>query len=267
MEKVAVIVGNGELPIKFLEASKENGIDPYPIGLFDTVSEEIKKHPNYIQVNIGQMKKVLLYLLTNEIKKMVMLGKVEKKLLFQDMKLDEIGAELLEKMPDKKDETLLFGVISLFRLNGIKVLPQNHLMKEMMFGETNYTHRKPDEKDLKTIKLGVEGAKALATIDAGQCVVCKDEAIITLEGIEGTDKTIERAYEYVGNDCILIKMSRPQQDMRVDIPAIGVDTIKKIISVGGKGIVAESNKMLFLDREECIKLANENNIFIVGVKV
>ena len=267
MDKIAVIVGNGDLPVKFLESANEYGIDPYPIGLFDTVSEKIKTHSNYVQMNVGEMKKILLYLLENNINKMVMLGKVEKKILFNDLKLDEVGEELLKKMPDKKDETLLFGIISLFRLNGIKVLPQNHLMKDMMFSNKIYTKRNPSKVDLKTIKLGIEGAKALATIDAGQCVVCKDEAIITLEGIEGTDKTIERAYEYVGDDCILVKMSRPQQDMRVDVPAIGLDTIKKIISINGKGIVAESNRMLFLDREKCIKLANENNVFIVGVKI
>lgn len=267
MEKIAVIVGNGNLPLKFLESAKEYGIDPYPIGLFDTVSEEVKSHPNYIEINIGEMKKILLYLLTNNIKKMVMLGKVEKNLMFNDLCLDEVGEELLNKMPDKKDETLLFGVISLFRLNGIKVLPQNHLMKDMMFSEKIYTKTTPSDDENKTIKIGIEGARALSIIDAGQCVVCKDGSIITLEGIEGTDKTIERAYEYAGNNCILVKMSRPQQDMRVDIPAIGLDTIKKIISIGGKGIVGEADRMLFLDKEESIKLANENNIFIVGVRV
>ena len=267
MDKIAIIVGNGDLPVKFLESAKEYGIDPYPIGLFDTVAEKIKYHDNYVEMNIGEMKKIILYLLNNGITKMVMLGKLEKKLLFTDMRLDEVGEKLLQKMPDRKDETLLFGVISLFRLNGIEVLPQNHLMKDMMFSEKIYSKRKPNQIDLKTINIGIEGAKALAMIDAGQCVVCKDKAIITLEGIEGTDKTIERAYEYVGDGCILVKMSRPQQDMRVDIPAIGLDTIKKIISIGGKGIVAEAHRMLFLDREKCIKLADENNIFIVGVKV
>ncbi|MGB6129337.1 MAG: UDP-2,3-diacylglucosamine diphosphatase LpxI [Psychrilyobacter sp.] len=267
MEKIAIIVGNGDLPVKFLESAKEYGIDPYPIGLFDTVSEKVKTHDNYLEMNIGEMKKIILYLLTNNIEKMVMLGKVEKKLLFNDLKLDEVGEELLKKMPDKKDETLLFGLISLFRLNGIKVLPQNHLMKDMMFSENTYTKAIPNSEENKTIKIGIEGARALSIIDAGQCVVCKDGSIITLEGIEGTDKTIERAYEYAGNNCILVKMARPQQDMRVDIPAIGLDTIKKIISIGGRGIVAEADKMLFLDKEECIKLANNNNIFIVGVKV
>ncbi|MEI6857144.1 UDP-2,3-diacylglucosamine diphosphatase LpxI [Psychrilyobacter sp.] len=267
MEKIAIIVGNGGLPVKFLEHAKEYGIDPYPIGLFDTVSNEVKSHPNYVEMNLGEMKKIILYLLINNIEKMVMLGKVEKKLLFNDLRLDEVGEELLKKMPDKKDETLLFGVISLFRLNGIKVLPQNHLMKNMMFSEKVYTKTIPNESENKTIKIGIEGARALTIIDAGQCVVCKDSSIITLEGIEGTDKTIERAYEYAGDNCILVKMARPQQDMRVDIPAIGLDTIKKIISIGGRGIVAEADRMLFVDKEKCIKLANENNIFIVGIKV
>lgn len=267
MEKIAVIVGNGDLPVKFLESSKECGIDPYPIGLFDTVSDKVKSHPNYVHMNLGEIKKIILYLLTNNIKKMVMLGKVEKKLLFSDLQLDEVGEGLIKKMPDKKDETLLFGVISLFRLNGIKVLPQNYLMKNMMFSQKIYTKNIPNENENKTIKIGIEGARALTVIDAGQCVVCKDGSIVTLEGIEGTDKTIERAYEYVGENCILVKMARPQQDMRVDIPAIGLDTIKKIISIRGRGIVAEADRMLFVDREKCIKLANENNIFIVGVKV
>lgn len=267
MEKIGIIVGNGELPLKFLESSKEYGIDPYPIGLFNTVSEKVKEHSNYIELNIGQIKTILLHLLTNNITKVVMLGKVEKSLLFSDMKLDEVGKKLLDTLPDKKDETLLFGLISLFRVNNIKVLPQNYLMKDIMVSKINYTKVKPSEKDLKTIKIGTEGAKALTAIDAGQCVMCKDESIITLEGIEGTDKTIERAYEYAGNDCILVKMSRPNQDMRVDIPAVGLDTIKKVISVNGKGIVMEAKKMLFIDRKESIELANKNNIFIIGIEV
>ncbi|MGL4976985.1 MAG: UDP-2,3-diacylglucosamine diphosphatase LpxI domain-containing protein, partial [Cetobacterium sp.] len=112
-----------------------------------------------------------------------------------------------------------------------------------------------------------EAAKALSEVDAGQTVVCKDSAVVALEGIEGTDKTIDRAGEYAGEGCIIIKMSRPQQDMRVDIPAVGIETIKRALKIGAKGIVAEANKMLFLDMKECIELANKNNIFIIGVKI
>ena len=158
-------------------------------------------------------------------------------------------------------------MISFVRLNRIKVLPQNHLLGEMMFKERYYTKNVPSQEDKKTIQIGTEAAKALSEIDAGQTVVCKDSSVVALEGIEGTDKTIERAGEYAGEKCIIIKMARPQQDMRVDIPAIGIETVKKAIQIKAKGIVAEANKMLFLDMKDCIELAEKNNIFIIGVKI
>ncbi|MGL5803564.1 MAG: LpxI family protein, partial [Cetobacterium sp.] len=177
------------------------------------------------------------------------------------------GEKLMEKLPDKKDETLLFGVISFLRLNKIKVLPQNHLLGDMMFKEKCYTGNTLSQEDKKTIEVGIEAAKALSEVDAGQTVVCKDSSVVALEGIEGTDKTIERAGKYAGEGCIIIKMARPQQDMRVDIPAVGIETVKRAIQIKAKGIVAEANKMLFLDMKDCIDLAEKNNIFIIGVKI
>ena len=267
MKKVGIIVGNGKLPLYFLKEAEAQGIEVYLIGLFDTIEDEIKKHKNYKSFNIGEIGEITKYLLLNNINEVVMLGKVEKSILFKEMKLDYFGEKLMEKLPDKKDETLLFGVISFLRLNKIKVLPQNHLLGNMMFNEKCYTKTSPSLDDNKTIKIGVEAAKALSEIDAGQTVVCKDSSVVALEGIEGTDKTIERAGEYAGENCIIIKMARPQQDMRVDIPAIGLETINKAIDIKAKGIVAEANKMLFLDMKNCIELAEKNNIFIIGVKI
>ena len=135
-----------------------------------------------------------------------------------------------------------------------------------MFEKKCYTKLKPTDDDLKTIKIGKEAAKALSLVDAGQTVVCKDASVIALEGIEGTDKTIERGGKLAGDNCIIVKMSRPQQDMRVDIPAVGVNTIKRLIEIKAKGIAGEANKMLFIEREEAIKLADQHSIFIVGIK-
>ncbi|MGL4402858.1 MAG: LpxI family protein [Fusobacteriaceae bacterium] len=264
MEKVGIIIGNGKLPLYFIQEAKDKKLEIYPIGLFGSVDEEIKKHEKYIQFNIGEVGGIVKYLLTRDIKKIILLGKVEKELLFKEMKLDEFGEELLKKLPDRKDETLLFGVILFFKLNGIKVLPQNYLLKNMMFEKKNYTSILPSEEDLKTIKIGREAAKALSKVDAGQSVLCKNESVIALEGIEGTDKMIQRGGNLAGEGTILVKMARPQQDMRVDIPAIGIDTLKNLIEIGAKGIVGEAGKMLFLNRDECIRLAEKNNIFIVG---
>lgn len=266
MKKIGIIVGSGKLPLYFLKEAESEGIEVHLIGLFDSVEKEIKEHKNYNKFNIGEIGKITKYLLLNEIKEVVMLGKVEKSVIFQEMVLDFYGEELMKKVPDKKDETLLFAVIAFLRLNKIKVLPQNYLLKKMMFSSEIYTKRVPSDIDKKTIKLGLEAAKYLSEIDAGQTVVCKELAVVALEGIEGTDKTIERAGKYAGKDCIIVKMARPQQDMRVDIPAIGIETIKKAIEIEARGVVGEANKMLFLDSKECIELANKHNIFIIGVK-
>jgi len=267
MEKIGIIVGNGKLPLYFLKEAGAKGYEVFPIGLFDTIEEEIKQHENFRMMNVGRIGEIIKHLLGNNIVKLVMLGKVEKSILFNEIEFDDHGKKLLKKLPDNKDETLLFGIISLLKLCGIKVLPQNHLLGNFMFENKVYTNLSPEKNDSLTIKMGTEAAKALSELDAGQTVVCKDSSVVALEGIEGTDQTILRAGNYAGDSCIIIKMARPQQDMRVDIPAVGLDTIKRAIEIKAKGIVGEAGKMLFLDQEEAIKLADENKLFIMGIKL
>ncbi len=264
MKKIGIIVGNGKLPLYFIEEANEKNLDIYPVGLFDSINLKIKEHKNYIQFNIGEVGKIIKYFLKNNIYEVVMLGKVEKELIFKNMKLDKIGEGLLNKLPDKKDETLLFGVILLLKINGIKVLAQNYLLKNMMFEKKCYTQTLPSKIDLETIEIGKKTAKLLSSVDAGQSVVCKDRSVVALEGIEGTDATILRGGLLSGEGTILIKMARPHQDMRVDIPAIGLDTIKRLLEIKAKGIVGEAGRMLFLEKKESIKLADENNFFIIG---
>lgn len=268
MKKIGVIVGNGKLPYSFLKeiSREENEIEVFPIGLFDTIENEVKEYKNFKRFNIGEVGKITKHFIINGIKEVVMLGKVEKEVIFQNMELDKYGEEIIKGLPDKKDETLLFAVIAFFRLNGIKVLPQNYLLKNIMFEEKCYTKMRPAQEENKTISIGIEAAKHLSEIDAGQTVVCKDSSVVALEGIEGTDKAILRGGELGGEGCIVVKMARPQQDMRVDIPTVGINTIKRLVEIKARGIVGEAGKMLFVDQEESIKLANEHNIFIIGVK-
>ncbi|MCI6151844.1 MAG: UDP-2,3-diacylglucosamine diphosphatase LpxI [Fusobacterium perfoetens] len=267
MEKIGVIVGNGKLPFSIMkEIEHHNNIEIFPIGLFDTVDENVKKHINFKNFNIGEVGNITKYLIKNGIFKVIMLGKVEKELIFKNIKFDKFGEELLANLPDRKDETLLFGVIAFLKLNGIKVIPQNFFLKKIMFENKCYTMIKPNSEDLYTIELGKEAAKALSEVDAGQTVICKNSSVIALEGIEGTDKTILRGGELGGENCIMVKMARPQQDMRVDIPTIGIETIKTLVKIKAKGVVGEAGKMIFTEQEEAIKLADENDIFIIGIK-
>ena len=107
MERIGIIVGNGKLPLYFIEEAQRKNIEVFPIGLFDTIDEEIKKIKNFRTFNIGEVGNIVKYFLLNNINKVVMLGKVEKDIIFKDLKLDRYGEELLKKLPDRKDETLL----------------------------------------------------------------------------------------------------------------------------------------------------------------
>lgn len=267
MEKIGLIVGNGEFPLYFIEEARRMNIPIYPIALFDTVNDKIKEIDNYVEFNIGNISGIVRYLLSNDIRKIIMLGKIEKKLIFKDLILDKYGERIMEIVPDKKDETLLFAIIGFLRLNKIEVLPQSYLMKKFLFENKCYTEIKPNFEDEKTIKIGIEAAKALSRVDAGQTVVCRDMSVIAIEGIEGTDETIKRAGLYSDKENIVVKMSRPQQDMRVDVPTVGLQTLKIAYENNVKGIVAESGKMIFLNQEECVKFANEHKMFIVGKKI
>ena len=133
MEKIGLIVGNGKFPLYFIEEAKNSNISLYPIGLFSSVDEEIKKTDNYREFNVGNIGEIVKYLLLNDVKKIVMLGKIEKNLIFENLQLDKYGERMMEMVPDKKDETLLFAIIGFLRLNGIKVLPQSYLMKKFIF--------------------------------------------------------------------------------------------------------------------------------------
>lgn len=267
MEKIGLIVGNGKFPLYFIEEAKEKNISLYPIGLFPSIDEDIKKLDNYVEFNVGNIGEIIKYLLLRGITKIIMLGKIEKKVIFENLILDKYGEKIMEIVPDKKDETLLFAIIGFVRLNGIKVLSQTYLMKQFIFEPKCYTKCVPNLNDEKTISIGIEAARLLSRVDVGQTVVCRDKTVIAVEGIEGTDETLKRAGQYSDRDNILIKMSRPQQDMRVDVPVIGLNTIEVAIKNGFKGIVAQAKKMIFLNQKECIELANKNNIFIIGKKI
>lgn len=262
-----MITGNGKFPQIFLDRAEKKGIKVYPLALFDSVEEEIKLHANYRRFSMGQVGSFISFFLKNDIKEVIMLGKVNKNEIFKNIEKDEIYDLIMSKLPDKKDETLLMAVVAILRMNGIKILPQNYLLEDNMTSDMCYTKIKPSFEELKTIKIGLEAAKKLTEIDASQCVVVKDKSVVALEGIEGTDETIIRGAKYAGKGTIIVKVARPKQDMRLDIPAIGMGTIKKAVEVGAKGIVVEAEKMIFLEMDAVIKLADEHGIFIVGQKI
>lgn len=266
MKKIGIISGNGSLPKIFLEKCEKEEIEVFPVYLFDSVDEKIKEHCNSKKYSITQPGKIISFFKKNNISRVVMLGKVEKNLIFSNLKFDLIAMKILMKSKDKKDKNILASVIKYIEDEGIEVLPQNYLLEDYMVKEIDYTKRKINKNEEKTIYIGIEAAKMLTDIDAGQTVVVKNESVIALEGIEGTNEAILRGGNLAGKNCIIVKMARNKQDYRIDIPTIGLETIKKVVEINGSGIVIEAEKMLFIDQKEVVDYANKNKIFIKGIK-
>ncbi len=266
MDRIGIIAGNGKLPELFLEHCSKNGIEPFPVYLFDSVEEKIRTHKNSVKYSVAQPGKIISYFKKNNISRLVMLGKVEKDLIFSNIKFDFAAMKILFSAKNKKDKNILKSIIDYIEGEGIEVLPQNYMLDNEMTEEKVYTRRKPTEEECRTIKIGIEAAKMLTDIDAGQTVVAKNESVIALEGIEGTDKTILRGGELAGKGCIIVKMARREQDYRIDIPTIGMETLKKIVEIKGSGIVIEADKMLFVEQKNVIDYADKNKIFIKGIK-
>ena len=267
MNRIGIIAGNGKLPELFMLECEKKGIETVPVYLFESVSEKVKNGKNSIKYSVAQPGKIISYFRKNNVLHLIMLGKVEKDLIFSNLKFDFAATKILFSIKNKKDKNILKAVIDYIESEGIKVLPQNYMMDSYMVKEKNYTRAFPPERDKKTIEIGVEAARMLTDIDAGQTVVVKDESVIALEGIEGTDRAILRGGELAGKDCIVVKTARRNQDYRIDIPTIGLETIKKIVEIKAKGIIIEADKMLFIDQEEVIKYADKNKIFIKGIKI
>ncbi|BBM36237.1 LpxI family protein [Pseudoleptotrichia goodfellowii] len=266
MDRVGLIAGNGKLPELFLKQCQKKGIELFSVYLFDSVEESIKNHSNSVKYSVAQPGKIISHFKRNGLSHIIMLGKVEKDLIFSNLKFDFTATKILLSAKNKKDKNILKAIINYIESEGITVLPQNYLMDDYMVKQTVYTKYSPSAEEEKTIEIGIEAAKMLTDIDAGQTVVVKNQSVIALEGIEGTDKAILRGGELAGKNCIVVKMARKNQDYRIDIPTIGLETVKKVAEIKGRGIVVEADKMLFIDQEEVINYANKNKIFIKGIK-
>ena len=267
MDRIGLIAGNGKLPEMFIEQCIRQDIEAVSVYLFDSVEESVKKHVNSAKYSIAQPGKIISYFKKNNISRLVMLGKVEKDLIFSNLKFDFTATKILFSARNKKDKNILKAIIDYIEGEGITVLPQNYLFDEYMVKNENYTKNIPGKNEEKTIEIGIEAARMLTDIDAGQTVVVKDESVVALEGIEGTDKAILRGGELAGKNCIVVKTARRKQDYRIDIPTIGLETVKKVVEINGRGIIAEADKMLFIDQKEVIEFANKNKIFIKGIKI
>lgn len=266
VDRIALIAGNGKFPIIFAQSARKKGVEIIAIGINEETSKELEKFVNKIYwLSVGELEKLLKILKEENIRYVVMAGQVKHKLLFDNnIKIDKKMQFLLGGLKNKKTDSIIGAVAKLLGFFGIKVLSSIIFLSDYLPEKGPLTKKIPDERISKDIDFGRRIAKQIAGMDIGQSIAVKDRVVLAVESIEGTDEAIRRAARYAKDGIVVIKVTKPRQDMRFDVPVIGPDTIKLLQEVKASCIAIEAKKTLIIDKEETIKLADEAGISIVA---
>lgn len=271
-KKQCLIAGDGFLPIELAKKVKENGLDLVIISLSTDNKKELSKIADKFYVCLpGEVKKIRQIIIDEGIKQVSFIGKVSKTLIAKSfLKLDKMARDILLKvLTDDKirlnDDSIMLLAVEELRKVGAEVLDQTIFIKHLMVSNGVLGNIKPTEDQLKDIEYGYETAKNMGKLDIGQSVVVKNKMIMAVEAIEGTDKCIIRGCKLAEKGAVIVKVAKPSQDKRFDIPAIGLNTLKKIKRYKGSVLAVEAGETIIIDKKEVIEYANKHNIVVVAV--
>ena len=266
-KKQCLIAGDGSLPIELAKKVKDNGLELVIISLSSDNKKELKKLADKFYVCWpGEVKKIRQIIIDEGIKQVSFIGKVSKTLIVKSLfKMDKMAIELLSKALKLNDDAVMLLAVDELRKVGAEVLDQTIFIKHLMVSKGVLGDVKPTEDQLKDIEYGFEIAKNMGKLDIGQSVVVKNKMIMAVEAIEGTDNCIVRGCKYAKKDAVVVKVAKPSQDKRFDIPAVGLKTLKKIRHHKGAVLAVEAGETIMIDKKELIEYANRHNIAVVAV--
>lgn len=264
MSRIGLIAGNGRFPLYFAEAAKLGGNEVVAVAIKEETSPELENKVKSIDwFHVGELQGMIDTFIKHKVDRIVMAGKITKTLMFEKIRPDLRLMKVFEKTPVRNDDALLKALANEFIAEGIYVCDSTTFMGAFLPEKGILTARQPNEDEVLDINYGHEIAKKIAGLDIGQTVVVKNRAILAVEAIEGTDQAILRGGKLGNGEVTVVKVARPLQDMRFDLPVVGLDTIKTLIAAKAKCLAFEEKKTLLLDRDEVIAKADEAGIAIM----
>ncbi len=262
-----LIAGDGELPVKMAMSAKENGFETICISLSSDNVKELKKNcSKVVSFGPGQVDSIKKFLIDEKIKQLTFLGKVSKTMLIKRPKLEKTAIMLLKEMKKLNDDAIMLKIIEQMENIGITILDQTIFIKNLMVQKGVLTKTRPSASQSEDIEYGFKIAKQMGGLDIGQSVVMKDRMIMAIEAIEGTDKCIKRGAKLAKRkNAVVVKVSKPAQDKRFDIPAVGLKTIKTMKRYGANVLALESGETIIVNQEKMVDYANKHNMVIVAL--
>ena len=268
--RLGLIAGNGRFPFLVLEAARSAGHDVTVIAAkeetFPELSDAAARTGSEIHwVSLGQLGACIGLLKKAGVTHAVMAGQVKHTKIFSSgITPDWTMAKLLGKLMSRNTDGVIGAVAEVLRDNGIELMDSTGLLTPLLASPGILTNRGPAEEEQKDLAFGYRMADQIAALDIGQTVAVKHQAVVAVEAMEGTDEVIGRAGHLAGAGVCIIKVAKPKQDMRFDVPVIGFATIQAMRAAGAAVLSVDAGKTLLLDREAVIASANEAKIAIVG---
>ncbi len=265
-QKQGLIAGDGLLPVKMAQYAKENGFDVIAISLSNDNCSQLKKYCSKVYSFCpGEVQKIEDTLKAEGIKQITFLGKVSKTILIKRPKFDSRAVDFIRKAIRLNDDKVMLMIIEELEKIGITILDQTLFIKNLMIPSGILGKVQPTQEQIDDVNYGYWLAKETGKLDIGQSVIIKDKMVMAVEAIEGTDKCIKRGCKIARNHSRVIKVAKPSQDKRFDIPAIGLKTLKTMKKYKADLIAVEAGETIIVDREEVIKYANKHNIVVMAV--
>src|SRR5271163_4063944 len=259
-----LIAGNGRFPFLVLEGARSQGIEMEVIALKEEASPELEKTAKRLHwVSLGELSKAIELMHREGVKQAVMAGQVKHNKIFSSIRPDWKLAKLLFSLPRKNTDALLSAVARVLEGEGIQLVDSTLFLKPLVPEAGVLTRRAPDEREAADIAYGLGVARHIAGMDIGQTVVISDLACVAVEAMEGTDETIARAARIAGGKTlVVVKVSKPRQDMRFDVPVVGLPTIEQMKSSRATALALDAGRTLLFDREKLLAHADAAGIAI-----
>ncbi|PIQ86020.1 MAG: hypothetical protein COV73_05175 [Candidatus Omnitrophica bacterium CG11_big_fil_rev_8_21_14_0_20_43_6] len=267
MKKIGLIAGNRKFPLLFAASARKKGCKVIAIAIKGDTSVKLKKIVDKIYwLKLSEFQKMFDIFKAEAVEAVVMAGQVSPRRLFsRETQTNPELKQILDALKDKKADTLFGAVAKKLEAAGLFLLDSTTFIEEYLPKQGTLTRQVPDFDTWEDVYFGLSLAKAVANLDIGQTVAVKSKAILAVEAFEGTDNLIRRAGRIGRGGLVIVKVSKPKQDMRFDVPVIGLKTVKSLVNAKCKCLAFEAGKTLFIDQEASIKLADKKGLSIVVV--
>jgi len=261
-----LIAGNGKFPFMVVEGARQSGARMVVAAIREETDPSIEELAERVEwVGIGQLGRMIRFFKDEGVEKAIMAGQVKHVQIFSRAVPDARMLKVLLRLPRRNTDSLIGAIAAELQSEGIELINSTYFLQQYLPQTGTLTRRQPDKHEREDIEYGLEIAREIARLDLGQTIVVRGKACVAIEAMEGTDETIRRAGQLVKKRLTVVKIAKPNQDMRFDVPVVGVPTIETMLEAGATCLCITAGKTLMFDREEMVRLANDRKIAIVAV--